>query len=597
VARRALARNTTFDSSETAQHRLDLAMSRDVKNEDFMDGSLVDTSRAVEIAPRVWWVSSMMLNDNFQCHTYLIEQGDQSVIIDPGSALIDDEIIQKVNDVIGLSNVRWLVCSHADPDILGALPKMIAKGLHPEALIVTHWRDEALMVHSGLPLKYWRIEEHDWRLELEDRTLQFVFTPYLHFAGAFGTFDPSTGTLFSSDLFGGFTDDHSLFATSVDYFDAMRAFHEHYMPNREILDHVLQELRQLPIRRIAPQHGQIIPEDLVAPIMDLLEKLECGIYLLAREDPGLAFLLAASETLHRVKDTLVKEQHFSIVATYLAGLAQLSLGADYLEFWSMDDDVVLQFDHSDGYAGHEAVTPDDVADIVSGRRASQENRKIFPLKSANSDKVNGAMVMGFVGPHEFDEATSGILAQIVTLVEVGLERETLFRTMEMERTSWQAKAVHDPLTGLLNRSSLEDSERRLLALDNLNDTPRLAALMVDIDFFKRVNDTLGHLAGDRVLERVARAISASTRSNDLAFRYGGEEFLILLSQVEWSTAVEAAGRIRTNLQESTGSVPEVKVSIGVAMRKAGEDAEGLVGRADQALYRAKSNGRDQVCVG
>jgi diguanylate cyclase (GGDEF)-like protein len=539
----------------------------------------------------------MLPNDNFQCHTYLIEQGDQSVIIDPGSALIDDEIIRNVDDVIGLKNVRWLVCSHADPDILGALPKMIARGLHPEALIVTHWRDEALMVHSGLPLNYWRIEEHDWQLELEDRTLQFVFTPYLHFAGAFGTFDPATGTFFSSDLFGGFTDDHSLFASSVEYFDAMRAFHEHYMPNREILDHVLQELRQLPIHQIAPQHGQIIPEHLIAPIMDLLEKLECGIYLLAREDPGLAFLLAASETLHRVKDTLMKEQHFSIVATYLAGLSQLSLGADYLEFWSMVDEVALQFDQSDGYAGHEAIAPFDVEEIIEGRTSSQVGRIIFPLRSSNSGLVNGAMVMGFSDPHEFDEATAGILSQIVSLVEVGLEREALFRSIEMERTSWHTKAVHDPLTGLLNRASLEDSERRLVALDNLNDVPRLAALMVDIDFFKRVNDTLGHLAGDRVLERVAKAITASTRSNDLAFRYGGEEFLVLLSQVEASTAVEAAERIRTSLHASTGGGPEVKVSIGVAVRTVGEDAESLVDRADQALYRAKSNGRDQLCVG
>ncbi len=562
-----------------------------------MDEAWVDTSSAVEIAPRVWWVSAMLSNDNFQCHTYLIEQGDRSVVIDPGSALIDDEIVRKIDDVVGLENVRWLVCSHADPDILGALPKMIAAGLHPEARIVTHWRDEALMVHSGLPLPYWRIEEHDWQLELEYRTLQFVFTPYLHFAGAFGTFDPATGTLFSSDLFGGFTDDHSLFASNVEYFDAMRAFHEHYMPNREILDHVLQELRKLPIHQIAPQHGQIIPEQLIEPIMGLLEKLECGIYLLAREDPGLAFLLAASETLHRVKDTLVKEQHFSIVATYLAGLAKLSLGADYLEFWSTADDVTYQFDQSDGYTGHVAVVPRDIDEAIRGRAPSPQKVVVFPLHSTGASHPNGAMVMGFSAPHEFDEATTEILSQIVSLVEVGLEREAHFRSMVMERTSWQVKAVHDSLTGLLNRTSLEDSLRRLVTLDNLDDVPHLAALMVDIDFFKRVNDTLGHLAGDRVLELVAKTITASIRTNDLAFRYGGEEFLVLLSQVEETAAVEAAERIRTKLHAAKGDGPEVKVSIGVAMRTPGEDAVSMVERADHALYRAKSNGRDQVCVG
>ncbi|MDH2903966.1 MAG: GGDEF domain-containing protein [Actinomycetota bacterium] len=135
-----------------------------------------------------------------------------------------------------------------------------------------------------------------------------------------------------------------------------------------------------------------------------------------------------------------------------------------------------------------------------------------------------------------------------------------------------------------------------MALDDLNEVPHLAALMVDIDFFKKINDTFGHPAGDRVLERVARAITASTRSNDMAFRYGGEEFLVLLSQVEAATAVEAAERIRAHLRTSMGAGPEVKVSIGVAVRNVDEGASALVERADAALYRAKSNGRDQVFV-
>lgn len=86
-----------------------------------MDNTFVDTSQAVEIAPRVWWVASTLGHDSFQCHAYLFEQCDQSVLIDPGSALIADEVTRKVNDVVGLRDVRWLVGSRAGPDILGAL--------------------------------------------------------------------------------------------------------------------------------------------------------------------------------------------------------------------------------------------------------------------------------------------------------------------------------------------------------------------------------------------------------------------------------------------------------------------------------------------
>ena len=556
----------------------------------------INISEAVEIAPRVWWVSTLLVGDKFQCHVYLIEQGDQSVLIDPGSALTAEEVIRKVDSVIGLENVRWLVCSHQDPDIIGALPALVARGLHPEAAIVTHWRDEDMIRDSGTPLTYWRIEEHDWRLALEDRTLQFVRTPYLHFADAFVTFDEMSGTLFSSDLFGGFTDDRSLFATSVAYFDSIRAFHEHYMPSREILAHALEQLRELPIRRIAPQHGQVIPEDLVAPIMDLLEKLECGIYLLAREDPGLAFLLAANRAIHDVVDALVREEQFSAVTAQLAELAQQSLGAQYLELWAATGETLLQFEQGDGFAGHRADPPADVQGVLRGEPAPDSARLILALTSPASNQIDGAVVLGFRERPNLGKPAIAVVGQIAGLVEVGLEREVLRRSADLERAAWHERAIHDTLTGLYNRVMLSDSARRMLALDDRNETAQVAALMIDIDLFKRVNDTYGHPTGDRVLQHVAQAITQSVRPSDLVFRYGGEEFLVLLPDVDHTTALTAAERIRSRIAHPAKECPDVTVSVGVARRHAGEDHEALVARADLALYQAKSNGRDRIEV-
>ena len=561
-----------------------------------MAEDIVDTSQAVEIAPRVWWVGSMIPDDNFQCHVYLIEQGDQSVLIDPGSALIADEIIRKVDDVVGLGNVRWLVCSHADPDILGALPTMVAHGLHPEARIVTHWRDEALIVHTGTPLHFWRIEENDWRLALEDRTLQFVFIPYLHFAGAFGTFDPSSGVLFSSDLFGGFTDDRQLYASSVAYFDAIRAFHEHYMPNREILQHAIEELRELPIQVVAPQHGQVIPQHLIAPIMSLLEKLECGIYLLAREDPGLAFLLQANRTIHGVIDAMVREDRFAVVVSQLAQFAAENLGASYLELWSGRDSVLLKFDQDNDFLGESAEAPSDVAAVLRGEGEIVGERMIWPLDSSMSHEIVGALVLGFVEAHELDAPKRSVLIQILGLVEVALEREVLLRSSDLERSAWKARALHDSLTGLYNRRSLDESLRSLLSLDDRNAVPMLAAVMFDVDYFKRVNDNFGHPSGDRVLQRVAQAIGNNIRPTDLAFRYGGEEFLVLLANIEPQTVVAIAERIRSSVATEESLDPHVTISAGIAFRRRGEDEESLIDRVDDALYLAKANGRDQVRV-
>ena len=524
----------------------------------------------------------------------MIEQGDQSVLIDPGSALIADEVIRKVDSVIGLANVRWLVFSHADPDIIGALPALLARGLHPEATIVTHSRDEALIVHSGTPPGYWRIEDHDWRLALEDRTLRFVFTPYVHFAGAFCTFDEVSGTLFSSDLFGGFSEDQALFATSIDYFDAIRAFHEHYMPSREILIHAIDQLRELAIRRIAPQHGQVIPDHLIVPIMDRLEKLECGIYLLARHDPGLAFLLAANRTIRDVVDTLVREQQFSVVAAHLAELSSQLLGTAYLELWAETEGEFLQFEQADGFAGHIADPPGDVQAVLHGDNPPNNSRLILALTSPITNQVEGAAVLSFRERPILDGPTLAIVWQITSLVEVGLEREVLRRSVDLERTAWHERAIHDTLTGLYNRVSLADAFRRLTAFDDRNATPQLAALMIDIDYFKKVNDTFGHPTGDRLLQYVAHSITTSVRPSDLTFRFGGEEFLVLLSNVDETIAQAAAERIRASVASPAEERPTVTVSVGVAMRHPGEQNDALVMRADRALYLAKSKGRDRV---
>jgi diguanylate cyclase (GGDEF)-like protein len=555
-----------------------------------------DTSDAVELAPRIWWVGSLLPGDQFQCHVYLVEQGDQSVLIDPGSALNTEEVIRRIDAVVGVANVRWPVCSHSDPDILGALPALVARGLHPEATIVTHWRDEALIRHCGTPLTFWRIEEHEWQLELEDRALQFVFTPYAHFAGAFCTFDEVSGTLFSSDLFGGFSDDKTLFATSDAYFDSMRAFHEHYMPSRDILDHALGQLRPLPIERIAPQHGLIIPHRLVPSLMDKLSELQCGIYLLAHDDPGLAFLLAANETVRDVVDILVRETEFSIIASHIAEVARHTLGADYLELWAPAGTTLVQFDKSDGFAGHAADPPGDIVGALAGTARSSKSRMILALRPREPDRTTGVVVLGFDRVPTLDRPTRGVLTQVSHLVEVGLEREMLRRISDLEREEWHDQAMHDPLTGLYNRVSLVEAARRLFGLDDRNEDGQIAALMMDVDHFKDVNDRFGHPMGDRVLRHVARSISQEVRLGDIAFRYGGEEFLVLLNDVDSVAALAVAERIRTSVAAREDDQPNVTMSVGAALRLTGEGIDHLVERADRSLYEAKAGGRDCIVL-
>ena len=194
------------------------------------------------------------------------------------------------------------------------------------------------------------------------------------------------------------------------------------------------------------------------------------------------------------------------------------------------------------------------------------------------------------------EPTRVLVEKIFGLVEVGLERELFRHVANFDRATLYEQAVHDQLTGLYNRQYLDDVARRLCARDDRNPSPAVAALMIDLDHFKAVNDTFGHSVGDQVLQHVARSILDGARLGDIVVRYGGEEFVVLLSGVDLATAHAVAERIRESVAEPDDDRPSVTASVGVALRDHGESFERLVERADKAMYFAKASGRDRVGV-
>jgi diguanylate cyclase (GGDEF)-like protein len=161
------------------------------------------------------------------------------------------------------------------------------------------------------------------------------------------------------------------------------------------------------------------------------------------------------------------------------------------------------------------------------------------------------------------------------------------------------RIVRDPLTGLMNRGELV---RRLALELEEGSTPGrgVALLMVDVDHFKRVNDTHGHPAGDEVLREVARRLNTGHRDQDLVARFGGEEFALVLPDATREGATSVAERLRVRVAEAPipageGVQVTVTVSVGMAIFPGdGGDPAALTAAADRALYAAKRGGRDRV---
>ncbi len=162
----------------------------------------------------------------------------------------------------------------------------------------------------------------------------------------------------------------------------------------------------------------------------------------------------------------------------------------------------------------------------------------------------------------------------------------------------QREASQDSLTGLKNRRRFQEDLRRELARADRDGTSG-ALLALDLDNFKRVNDTLGHPVGDRVIEEIAGVLGRRTRETDVLARVGGDEFAIILPNCDEDEGRQVAESIATAIREhipQTGEVPSITASVGIAMFGSGTDAtfDSVQADADAAMYAAKDAGRDRV---
>jgi diguanylate cyclase (GGDEF)-like protein len=211
-------------------------------------------------------------------------------------------------------------------------------------------------------------------------------------------------------------------------------------------------------------------------------------------------------------------------------------------------------------------------------------------------KIGVLNVADKVGGENFDDVDLSLLEIVGPQIAIALERAE----WQERATQFQLMSITDPLTGLLNRRYLEE---RLT--EELNRSQRyhyaMSCLMIDIDDFKTYNDQNGHQAGDDALKITAHALKATLRSADVACRYGGEEFCVLLPQTSLSEAATIAERMRQRVTETDYPYGQnqprgtVSISIGVsALASQINTAESVIAAADRALYRAKHLGKNRI---
>ncbi len=242
--------------------------------------------------------------------------------------------------------------------------------------------------------------------------------------------------------------------------------------------------------------------------------------------------------------------------------------------------------------------PHGAVEIRAGfkcRHAGAENQAYICIPLVAHGEAIGMFHVQLASP---DPGQSGIKQDLAVRVSeyLGLALAKLKLQETLQRLS-----VRDPLTGLFNRRHLEESmERELRRAERQGK--QVGVIMVDIDYFKRFNDTFGHEAGDALLREMGAFLQRHIRGNDLACRYGGEEFTLILRDVSAVKAVQRAEQLREAAKQlrvlhGRGFLEPITLSLGVAMFPVhGTTLLAVLQAADLALYRAKQTGRDRVCL-
>jgi diguanylate cyclase len=280
-----------------------------------------------------------------------------------------------------------------------------------------------------------------------------------------------------------------------------------------------------------------------------------------------------------------------------------------LDFERQKEKILSFIEHQHGYIAEREQELRDIIDLLTKAMASLDvgNREFYTRVHDQSEKMEQITLLD-----DIKKIKSALLFEVTQMREIVDQKKDQDRRQvqllasqvdslrqELEKT--KAKSMTDGLTGAYNRQAFDDTLKDLIVRSRVMNSD-LSLLMLDLDDFKKINDTYGHLIGDRVLVAFCQKCRKSIRGDDVLARYGGEEFAIILPGANLKNALNkgrqicdaiASARYATDSENSEDYL-SVTVSIGVTACKRDDTAEAMISRADKALYKAKRNGKNRA---
>lgn len=222
----------------------------------------IDYNKPVEIAPNVFWLGYNFKDDWFHTNPYLIIEGNEAVLIDPGSAVDFEKVLKKVKTACPIEKIEYIILHHQDPDLCGS-----TTGFEKLTSLTVYMPERSTVFGKFYGIKSYIAPVMNDKEAIEFKTgrkLRFFLTPYCHSPGAMVTYDEKNKILFTSDIFGAFNQKWELYADMIGYekhLASVKKFMEPYMPSKEAVMNFVKKVEKLDIEMICPQHGSIIRKD------------------------------------------------------------------------------------------------------------------------------------------------------------------------------------------------------------------------------------------------------------------------------------------------------------------------------------------------
>ncbi len=448
---------------------------------------------------------------------YLIIDGAEAVLVDPGASIHAKEIFDAIEELIPPDRISLMIAHHQDPDICGAIPELARLGIaSPVAL---HWRTSTLAVYYGIAGPFFVVNENKWEWSFASgRKLKFIPAPYCHFAGSIMTWDERTGILFSGDLFGAMSDHGEVYADSG-YHEPMKAFHEHYMPSREVLAPVMDSILGLPIKQIAPQHGKIIRDDVRTYVMEL-RSLRCGSYL------------GNTEAVNVIRSPLSEKEERAIMERLIARLTLL--------FGEEKTRHALERIEAENASGK----PLQLSGFLESLVATQ-----------------GPRWFSLIEPHLYsllDEFRIGLPECIRKEPEIPLPQP-------VSESGTSSQYARDRNTGLWDGSAFR---KRLSAILAERGNGVFSLLYFSVDNLEEINQLHGRHSGDDAIRGLAYLVrNASTDPGWNAYKLAAPYVAVIAEGIGDDEARQTAERIRYGAAEAEYSTERLAVSVGILYGK------------------------------